>query len=708
MPRSYGNLVENTFANGLVSEATGLNFPEGAVTDCLNVIFKEDGSVERRKGISYEFEAQQNTITRNRDVIVEYVWPSVSGNGDIEFVVQQIGNLLYFYRSSPTANLSSEIHATTIDLESFKIAGAPSIGEVICGMTHGNGLLFVTHKYCSPFYVTYDSGLNTLTTSIIDIEIRDFAGVPDGLALDFRPAVADITDAHLYNLLNQGWYPTAELRGGSTGSVLTHFTSNLGTYPANSESWWYYKNTSEQFDYKQTDRTFFGTSRAPAGHYTINPFLTDRSAKDSRVTVVDEETSGYYRPSTCAFFAGRVFYSGVHAQDYAGDIYFTQIVDSELNYGQCYQRLDPTSETNSDLLPTDGGVIKILDAGAIQRIYATQKSLLIFATNGIWTVSGSDVAPFQADDYTVQKIASIPVKNTLSFLDVFDTLIFWTEQGIWSIGPGQTGALTINSLSDPKIKQIVDAIPRECLPYVKGAFDQKNKTAYWLYNTTAPTTFEGNFNYNRILCFNGVMQAFYVFSLYSTNKTVSGITVVNTIADDSSQLVTAAAGQVTTAAGNVYASTSSIVSAVKLFTTKQTSGTTYTGTFAEFTNDAYYDWNDDAENYNYDSYFTTGYKVAAEANKNFQSNYVNFYLKNVSNSSAFVRGIWDFTNSASSHKWSVAQQVYNTSQTNRDYIERKLKIRGMGKSLQFKIYSEAGKPFKIIGWSIFVSGNTIP
>jgi len=38
----------------------------------------------------------------------------------------------------------------------------------------------------------------------------------------------------------------------------------------------------------------------------------------------------------------------------------------------------------------------------------------------------------------------------------------------------------------------------------------------------------------------------------------------------------------------------------------------------------------------------------------------------------------------------------------------KRRIRGQGYSLQFKFFSETGKPFTLIGWSTFDTGNNVP
>ena len=65
-----------------------------------------------------------------------------------------------------------------------------------------------------------------------------------------------------------------------------------------------------------------------------------------------------------------------------------------------------------------------------------------------------------------------------------------------------------------------------------------------------------------------------------------------------------------------------------------------------------------------------------------------------------MRGLFDFTNSGNSGKWSTAQQLYNSSLTHRDINFRRLKVRGKGRVIQLKFTSEAMKPFTIIGWSI--------
>ena len=861
MPRNYGNYVENNFTNGLVTEATGLNFPEGAVTDCMNVVFNEDGSVSRRKALDYERDYTLNTQTISTDAVVEFLWTAVAGQGSIEFVVQQIGNTIRFYRVDVANGLSSGLNASTISLLDFDVSGAPSPRTEPCGFSSGKGYLFVTHKYCEPFYVSYDTVGDTFSGTAIEIEIRDFEGVEDNLEIDERPTTQ--TTEHKYNLFNQGWYPDnveAANWGITDLNPLWIWDFHRSDFPNNSDVWWLLKDTNEVYNRKWVDRIQTGTTPAPKGHYLLNAFnqkrgatkiesasvaapgivtmntvtphiaiasgtvnvevaanadfdctgavvssITDQNtfvyqhpyttrgtgtvfdlsagvetfdflAAHGLVTgqpikvsstgtlptgliagtvyyaiVVDADTiafatseanadantridltgaptgtvtvtatidsaetatsgyvypgftnvtSSYYRPTDSAFFAGRVFYGGVDYEGFNGLIYFSQIIERDKQFGNCYQVNDPTAEDNSDLLPSDGGTIKILDAGTIVKLFPTQKALIAFATNGIWSISGSDVASFSAEDYTVKKIASIPMYSSLSVVDVFGVPFFWSRDGIWTLAY-EGGDFTPQPVSDKKVKTFIEEVPFTSIDYIKGVFDPRDRVIYWLYNNDEPDTVYKKYRYNRALCLQVATGAFYPFSF--SEGAISTVHIKGAVVCASGDYSTGA-----TAGGTQWTFGDSVSNVLKLFAVKNTSGTDYTTAWAEFSSVTYLDWDADGEDYNYSSYLFTGYKVAGEGNKEFQSNYITFHLKDSTGSSAFVRGCWDYTNNALSIKWTTAQQMYNSTPTYRDFRIRKLKIRGWGKSLQLYIYSESGKPFEIAGWSVFVSGNTLP
>ncbi len=62
MTRQVASVVENNFVNGLVTEATALNFPESACTETWNCVFKQTGMVSRRLGLDFEDNYAENTL----------------------------------------------------------------------------------------------------------------------------------------------------------------------------------------------------------------------------------------------------------------------------------------------------------------------------------------------------------------------------------------------------------------------------------------------------------------------------------------------------------------------------------------------------------------------------------------------------------------------------------------------------------------------
>lgn len=706
MPRNFGNYVESNFLNGLVTEATGLNFPENAVTDAVNVVFKEDGSIERRMGIDYESDYQLNSITRNNVAIIEYLWTAAGGSGDIEFVAQQVGATIYFYEVSTVEGLSKGIHATTFSLNDYKISGSPAVKAQPCSFTSGKGYLFVTHPYCDPFYVSYDSAANDFTATVIDILIRDFEGLEDGLDVDERPTV--LSDAHTYNLRNQGWIGPVEMASsGGEDDPITYWSDHRSDYPSNADVWWLYKNPDEQFSYTWIERISLGNTLAPKGRYILSAFNTDRSGV-SGITGLTEKTAGYQRPSCCAFFAGRIFYAGVKADGYVGEIYFSQILERDSQTAHCYQANDPTSENNSDLLPTDGGVVRILDIGSVYKLFPTQKALLVFADNGVWAISGSELNSFSAEDYTVKRITSVGIKSGTGVVDVLGSPVYWNEDGVWNIAY-ENGEFGIKSISDMKIKTFLTDIPRGSKRWVKGAFDTTNGILQFLYRTTEPENVNERYTYDAILCLNIKTGAFYPYTISSATKGIHGLIACDGPTEAQSDTVVRTADNVVDGSSNqviVYTGDKNVT--FRYFVSKNVSGNTYNSTWALEYDTGYLDWQIDSEDYDYTSEVFTGYKPAADGNKEFQTNYVTFHLKTIASSSAFMRGCWDYSNSASSVKWTTAQQIYNSTPTFRDYRMRKLKIRGWGKSVHFKIYGVTGFPFSISGWSAFVSSNANP
>lgn len=282
MARQSGTVVANSFLKGLITEATPLAFPDNCCTDSDNVAFHITGEVEKRAGLDIEASAQYVTtgIAAN-EAVTEFVWRAVHGQGSVSFLVQQKGRYLYFYDVSNATGVSNNIFPAStlkVDLNSYIPSGSTTLlpEQYPCGYAVGNGDLIVVNRACNPFYIVYDPAVGAASTSITSYSLlnRDFRGLNDGLAIDFRPtaSVSGIQSSnpqHYYNLLNQGW---------GDGVALTAWDSGLTSLPSNSDYQSLFRSASTNaFDSTLvTNFTGYNTP-APKGHYILDAFQPDRT-----------------------------------------------------------------------------------------------------------------------------------------------------------------------------------------------------------------------------------------------------------------------------------------------------------------------------------------------------------------------------------------------------------------------------------------------
>ena len=515
MPRNVGTTVENQFIQGLITEATGLNFPEKAVAECWNVRFEKTGNITRRLGYAYEDDITEipGGGATALGVCKSYLWRAVGTDGSKTFLVIQSGQYLSFYEPDSNGNFSGGVKSFQIDLGSYKtpVAGL-SVAEAEAGISSGNGRLFVNHPYCEPIYVEYESDADDITVIQYEIRIRDMEGVDDGLEPGERPG--SLSNLHKYNLYNQGWdQGTVNWGFNESGTPIAVWKIALGKYPSNSDVWWYGKGVNKEgkegLQLNTIKLVSKATGFAPKGHYVYNAFSMDRSSK-SGISGIPSKSSEGLRPNTVAFYAGRVWYAGVAHPDYQGKVYYTQIIESDTQIGACYQANDPTSEQLSDLLDTDGGEIKVTGMGKVTTILEFGNSLLIFANNGIWSISGSGAegTGFVATNFSIKKISNIGTEAGNSFVDVEGTPVWWNYDGIWTFSPDSG----VQSLTNNTIKTFLqNEVPGVNRRYVQGAYNPLQQTIQWMWKSEVPTDIPDAYRYDRILEFNVETKAFYPF-----------------------------------------------------------------------------------------------------------------------------------------------------------------------------------------------------
>jgi hypothetical protein len=202
MGQAKTNKLYRTFVKGLVTEASPLTYPEDTTLDELNTVPFRKGNRQRRYGINYN---PSNSTPRPYDSTrakSEFVWAAVAAKPALTFLVVQNDNEVSFYDRSQQAFAANK-KAFTVDLNSYTRPGVSTAGALPCHFAAGKGILFIVNQDVEPLSVSYDPNSDSISVNKIVIQMRDYEGVPDGLANDAEPSQLSV--AHFYNLLNQGW-----------------------------------------------------------------------------------------------------------------------------------------------------------------------------------------------------------------------------------------------------------------------------------------------------------------------------------------------------------------------------------------------------------------------------------------------------------------------------------------------------------------------
>lgn len=195
------------------------------------------------------------------------------------------------------------------------------------------------------------------------------------------------------------------------------------------------------------------------------------------------------RPTSVEFFAGRVWFAGTPYDRLSTKVFFSQTIESNSQYGKCYQGADPTDERISDLVDTDGGVIIIPEATQIHQIVAYSGSLLVFAQSGVWEIGGGTSGYFTATSYRVRKISDIGSMGAGAVVVAENIPFYWGQGGIYRITQDpNSGYLTAVNITYNRINTLYTGIATNAKYVATGVYDDVNKRVIWLYNSDASVT----------------------------------------------------------------------------------------------------------------------------------------------------------------------------------------------------------------------------
>lgn len=530
MPKAGQRVEVNSFIQGLITEASPLNFPANASKDEENFVLNTDGSRDRRLGMDYESgyvirnapAEFTNTLGTNT-----YRWSNVNGIAGLEILVVQLGRTLVFY------DVSKESISAQAPMGSYTTGSTygytPEIfpDDIKYSFTNVHGYLVVVGGIGDILSISYDPISLTFKAGFQRIFVRDFWGIevkspPEGLYPEGSPYPngyesdesyrGPANQNHFYNLRNQSWgIPRRGDPSFISSDPIDIFYNTVGKYPSNSEAVW----TALQYQagvggadpferiYPKLYNEKLGSDNLSAkGYFVIDLLrrgvsrslaLTTNNGKYPDLTsisptILADTTMGGATVAT--EFSGRVFYSGFGGKIVDGDnrspdlssfVLFSTLVTSPQDIGKCYQKGDPTSRDTPELIDTDGGFIRIAGARNIIAMEHMGASLVVIADNGVWSITGGADNGFSATNYKVSKISSNGGCSKTSVIRDGENVLYWALDAIYAISKTQYGDLTVTPLTITTIQKLYNNIPSVSKKASIGAYDASNRKARWVY-----------------------------------------------------------------------------------------------------------------------------------------------------------------------------------------------------------------------------------
>jgi hypothetical protein len=738
MPKEGSRAEINTFIQGLITEASPLNFPPNASKNEENFELFRDGTRKRRLGLDVEkdpvylptgLSGAEELKTKGRAV---FKWEAVSGDPNRELLVIQFNGVLYFYDLKSDESMGNSFKGSW--------GGFGPLVNATCNFASLEGNLVITFGAMYIGILQYQISTNTFSQRITPLLVRDFWGVE---VKTFGPAFTKYeTDPHyrgqiageqLYNLRNQGWAKPKIFYDGLNDPLKSYY-SFYGKYPSNSEIVW----TAMQFTPVPADQVPYeriyvelyqqyldASAFAPKGFFIIDalnrgPSRREEMAKndENSLPVINlkftdpidalRDDSTYGGVSLVAEFAGRAFYAGFGGEVGAGDshspnmsnyILFSRLVRNVNDINKCYQEGDPTSREGADIVDSDGGFLRISGAQKIIGLENMGSNLVVFADNGVWAVTGGSDFGFTATNYKVIKISSYGAVSPRSIVNYGGVMMYWGEDAIYRVDADKFAVLKVESMTQVTIQKYYDEIPIESKEFAEGVYDEDNKRVVWLYKEGDSFTPQST---TKELIFDTTINCFYVKRIYNTDKAEAILPFYRE--------------------NEIY-----------YLTITNPNYTEHPGalTFSTYNNLKFLDWEKiDGKGVDAKAFLLTGSQIAADSAVVKQIPYLVMHFRKTefetdskgvpkNQSGCMFRTQWDWATGEQSNKFSALTQGYkyrrmyqaglpDTKYDNGfETVTSKNKIRGRGRSFALYLETEPLKDCNILGWNLTINGNAL-
>ena len=507
--------------------------------------------------------------------------------------------------------------------------------------------------------------------------------------------------------------------------------------------------TADRFHAEDLIENPLGTAPAPKGYFIIDALNRSESRQTRWAELIDDQNLGDTAvvlptditpkgPKALAEYSGRLWYGGfseVGTLTVGGGtrlesyLLFSQLATSKSVLTRCYQKGDPTSLEAPELLETDGGFLSLDGAYGIKKMVNIGTALLVFAENGVWSVTGNDGNYFTPTSPRVTKINNKGSVGPNSVVVVDNAVVYWARDGIYMIQVGELGEYKQDNLTEKTIQTLYSEFDFNAKSVASGAYDPYRNAVDWAVHNTIDRPTE-----TEILTLKTDTGAFTrsVVSDGGTERTFVGFaTLPPYTLGGSAGLVTVNGVVVTADGADVIASRLTIepstVTTKGVVVSKTHIGGLSLLSFVESTNQDFLDWGEvDAP-----AYIVTGYVSGGDLQRHKQVPYITAHFERTedgfeldgddivpsSQSSCIMQAQWDWANSANSGRWSREFQAYRYRRhyipadisDPYDYgfetIVTKNKIRGKGRVLSLKFSTEEGKDCRILGWSAMMGVN---
>lgn len=269
MPRASGQKDYISMANGIVTEASSLAFPEGATSDELNFTIDRNGLVRKRRLGFDKLVTDFNVVGNNAKLENVFYWRGPS--------------LVVVTVTDETPRTLLRFHAVDDD---FTYISELEISDVVVTTQIAqttNLLTITTSNGDNPILCEYDSITEEILVGAVTVYIRDFELVDDELSVSERPST--LSDNHKYNLFNSTWYQDkADFNDASTRkNVAIAYFDKEGEYPSNADvaSVGIIDDGSGNivFDSDFVKDAEFGSSVSPRGHFVYDINNISRTAR---------------------------------------------------------------------------------------------------------------------------------------------------------------------------------------------------------------------------------------------------------------------------------------------------------------------------------------------------------------------------------------------------------------------------------------------